>query len=111
MLVVFEALVLPDRFDTFDGLVDLKLRGMPPGAAMAKDGFAVAADPAIDFPLASNRAWDGVTPSSDLLVGSPGCCLGHGLLSQLHLFLGDFGDLLRAPFLPYVFTTPVRLKI
>ena len=79
MLDVFEALVLLDRFDTFDGLVDLKLRGMPPGAAMAKDGFAVAADPAIDFPLASNRAWDGVTPSSDLLVGSPGCCLGHGL--------------------------------
>ena len=58
MLDVFEALVLLDRFDTFDGLVDLKLRGMPPGAAMAKDGFAVAADPAIDFPLASNRAWE-----------------------------------------------------
>ena len=71
VMVVSEAPVLPDRSRTFDGLVDLKVRGVPPGAAMAKDGLAVAADSAIDFPPPANRAWDGVMPILDLLVGSP----------------------------------------
>ena len=61
-MVVSEALVLPDRSDTFDGLVDLKVRGMPPAAAMAKDGGFVTADPAVDFPPPANRAGDRVMP-------------------------------------------------
>ena len=49
MVVGSEPLELPDRSDFFDGLVDAQAWGMPPAAAMAKDGVAVAADPAIDF--------------------------------------------------------------
>ena len=105
MVVGSEPFELPDRSGTFDGLVDFQVRGMPPVPAMTKGGFAVAADPAIDYRPQANRTWDGVMSISDLLVGSPGFRLGHGLLPQLHPLLGDGGDLLRAAFLPDVFTT------
>ena len=62
VMVVSEALVLPDRSDTFDGLVDLKMRGMPPASAMAKDGAAVSRDPGILDPPVANRAGDRVMP-------------------------------------------------
>ena len=105
LVVGSEPLELPDRSGTFEGLVDFQVRGMPPVPAMTKGGLAVAADPAIDYRPQANRTWDGVMPIPDLLVGSPGFRLGHGLLPQLHPLLGDGGDLLWSAFLPDVFTT------
>ena len=67
VVVVSEALVMPDHSDTFDGLVDLEVFGVPPAAAMEKYGAAVARDPAINVAPAANRARHGVMPPSGTL--------------------------------------------
>ena len=58
---------MPDHSDTFDGLVDLEVFGVPPAAAMEKYGAAVARDPAINVAPAANRARHGVMRPSGTL--------------------------------------------